>query len=133
MFFCRAVLESIRLLHLQVDVVHCHDWQTALIPAYLKIEYRHMPGYENIATLLTIHNLAYQGMFWHWDMLLTGLDWKYFNWQPDGVLRQAEPAEDRAGLCRLADDGQPDVCRGDSDRRAWAAGWRACCSSAAST
>ena len=33
------------------------------------------------AALLTIHNLAYQGLFWHWDMLLTGLDWKHFNWQ----------------------------------------------------
>ena len=40
-----------------------------------------MPRYEQIASLLTIHNMAYQGQFWHWDMLLTGLDWKYFNWQ----------------------------------------------------
>jgi starch synthase len=78
-FFCRAVLESIRLLHLQVDVIHSHDWQTSLIPAYLHIEYPHTPGYQNIASVLTIHNLAYQGIFWHWDMLLTGLDWKYFN------------------------------------------------------
>ncbi|MCR9118538.1 MAG: glycogen synthase GlgA [bacterium] len=80
-FFCRAVLESVRLLELPVDVFHCHDWQTGLIPAYLKIEYAEAAGYENIASLLTIHNLAYQGNFWHWDMLLTGLDWKYFNWQ----------------------------------------------------
>jgi starch synthase len=79
-FFCRAALESIRLLHLTVDVVHCHDWQTSLIPAYLKIEYAHTLGYESVASLLTIHNLGYQGIFWHWDMLLTGLDWKYFNW-----------------------------------------------------
>ena len=79
-FFCRAVLESIRLLDLPVDVVHCHDWQTGLIPAYLHIEYLHTAGYENVASLLTIHNLAYQGLFWHWDMLLTGLDWKYFNY-----------------------------------------------------
>lgn len=78
-FFCRGVLESIRLLKLSVDVVHCHDWQTGLVPAYLNLEYLHAAGYENIATLLTIHNLAYQGIFWHWDMLLTGLDWKYFN------------------------------------------------------
>jgi len=78
-FFSRAVLEAIRLLHLEVDVVHCHDWQTSLIPAYLHIEYAHTHGYEEMASLLTIHNLAYQGIFWHWDMLLTGLDWKYFN------------------------------------------------------
>ncbi|HEY2837772.1 MAG TPA: glycogen/starch synthase, partial [Pirellulales bacterium] len=79
-FFCRAVLDAIRALDLKIDVLHAHDWQTALLPAYLKTEYRGVPGYEQIATLFTIHNLAFQGQFWHWDMLLTGLDWKYFNW-----------------------------------------------------
>ena len=80
-FYCRAVVEAMRLLDLNVEVVHANDWQTALIPAYLKLEYRGVPGYENIGTLFTIHNMAYQGVFWHWDMLLTGLDWKHFNWQ----------------------------------------------------
>lgn len=80
-FFCRAILESIRLLDLETDLIHVNDWQAGLIPALLKIEYAGMLGYENISSLMTIHNLAYQGSFWHWDMLLTGLDWKYFNWQ----------------------------------------------------
>jgi len=80
-FFCRAVLEAIHLLDLKTDLIHAHDWQTGLIPAYLKAEYRGIPGYESIGTLLTIHNMAFQGLFWHWDMLLTGLDWRYFNWQ----------------------------------------------------
>jgi starch synthase len=79
-FFCRAIMESIRLLELPVDVIHANDWQTGLLPALLKIEYRGVPRYERIASLMTIHNLAFQGQFWHWDMLLTGLDWKYFNW-----------------------------------------------------
>ncbi len=80
-FFSRAVLEAVRLLDLEIDVIHANDWQTGLVPAYLRIEYRGVPGYEQLATLFTIHNMAYQGVFWHWDMLLTGLDWKYFNWQ----------------------------------------------------
>ena len=80
-FFSRAVLEAIRLLDLQVDVLHANDWQTGLVPAYLKIEYRSVPRYQRIASLLTVHNISYQGQFWHWDMLLTGLDWKYFNWR----------------------------------------------------
>lgn len=80
-FFSRAVLEAIRLLDLQVDVLHANDWQTGLIPAYLKIEYHSVPRYQRIAALFTIHNMSYQGQFWHWDMLLTGLDWKYFNWR----------------------------------------------------
>lgn len=78
-FFCRGVLELIRLLKLQPDVVHCNDWQTGLIPAYLKLEYNNTPGYQDLASVLTVHNLAYQGVFWHWDMELTGLDWSHFN------------------------------------------------------
>lgn len=80
-FFCRSVMELIRVLELQVDILHCNDWQTGLIPAYLRTEYQHAKGYEHISTVMTVHNLAYQGRFWHWDMLLTGLDWKYFNWR----------------------------------------------------
>ena len=79
-FFSRAVLEAIRLLDLPVDVLHANDWQTGLIPAYLKILYAGNPRYQKIASLFAVHNMAYQGTFWHWDMLLTGLDWKYFNW-----------------------------------------------------
>ena len=79
-FFSRAILEAIRLLELKVDVLHVNDWQTGMIPAYLKIEYQSVPRYGAIASLLTVHNISYQGQFWHWDMLLTGLDWKYFNW-----------------------------------------------------
>jgi starch synthase len=80
-FFSRAVLEAIRLLDLHVDVLHANDWQTGLVPAYLEIEYHSIPRYQRIASVLTVHNISYQGQFWHWDMLLTGLDWKYFNWR----------------------------------------------------
>ena len=78
-FFCRAIMESIRLLDLAPNIIHANDWQTGLVPAYLDLEYRDAPGYGEIASVFTIHNMAYQGQFWHWDMLLTGLDWKYFN------------------------------------------------------
>ncbi len=80
-FFSRAVLEVIRLLDLWPEIVHCHDWQTGLVPAYLTLEYHTLPRYRQIATLFTIHNMSYQGRFWHWDMILTGLDWKHFNWR----------------------------------------------------
>jgi len=79
-FFCRAVLEAIRGLNLDVDVINANDWQTGLIPAYLKTDYAVARGYQQIASVITIHNIEYQGVFWHWDMLVTGLDWKYFNW-----------------------------------------------------
>ncbi len=80
-FFSRAVMEAVRLLEFDVDILHANDWQTGLVPAYHKIEYRNVPRFERSASLMTVHNLSYQGTFWHWDMLLTGLDWKYFNWQ----------------------------------------------------
>ena len=79
-FFSRAVMETIRLLELDLDIIHANDWQTGLVPAFLNLEYRAVPRYKGIASLFTIHNMGYQGSFWHWDMLLTGLDWKYFNW-----------------------------------------------------
>jgi starch synthase len=80
-FFSRAAVEVIRLLKLNPDVVHCHDWQTGLIPALLKIEHRKTPILNELASVISVHNIAYQGQFWHWDMELTGLDWKYFNWR----------------------------------------------------
>lgn len=80
-FYCRAAIEAIERLELRVDAVHCHDWCAGLIPAYLKTLYADRAPWRGLTSLLTIHNLAYQGNFWHWDMALTGLDWKYFNWR----------------------------------------------------
>jgi starch synthase len=86
-FFCQAVLEAVRLLGYWPDVLHINDWQTGLIPVYLRELYpRHanpmlQPRYAEIRTLLTIHNLAYQGVFWHLDMPLTGLPWRLFNFE----------------------------------------------------
>jgi starch synthase len=84
-FFTRAVLEAIRLLDFWPDVVHANDWQTGLLPVYLKEEYARRPApvnrpwYRSIRSLFTIHNIAYQGIFWQWDMKLAGLDWRLFN------------------------------------------------------
>jgi len=80
-FFCRFVLDSLGQLKWIPDLIHCNDWQTGLIPAYLKTIHADDSELGQVATLMTIHNLAYQGNFWHWDMLLTGIDWQYFNWQ----------------------------------------------------
>ncbi len=78
-FFSRAAIEAIDLLGLDTHLLHCHDWPTGLIPEYLKTLYADRPSLEGLAALFTIHNLAYQGSFWHWDMELTGLGWEHFN------------------------------------------------------
>jgi starch synthase len=77
-FFCRAVTQAVAALNLHVDILHTNDWQTGLIPAYINLLYQKKEGYEKISTVHTIHNLAYQGIFWHWDMLLTGIGWEHF-------------------------------------------------------
>jgi starch synthase len=77
-FFSRAVLEAAQALDLQPDVIHCHDWQTGLIPVYLKTAYRSSPSLSRTASLLTIHNIGYQGLFWHYDLEMTNLGWELF-------------------------------------------------------
>ena len=77
-FFCRAVMEMIASMDIKVDILHSNDWQTGMIPAMQSILYQQKPGYEKIATVHTIHNLAYQGIFWHWDLPLTGIGWDHF-------------------------------------------------------
>jgi len=61
-FFCKAVLESLTHLQYQPDILHCHDWHTALIPLYLKEKYGNHPFYFGMKTVFTIHNLKHQGL-----------------------------------------------------------------------
>ena len=77
-FFSRAVLELGLALDLRPDIIHCNDWQTGLIPVYLKTLYAQNPSFQSTASLFTIHNLGYQGLFWHYDLHLTGLGWELF-------------------------------------------------------
>jgi starch synthase len=62
-YFNRAVLEMLPHIDFQPDVIHCHDWHTALIPLFLKTHYRHNRYYQDIKTTFTVHNLKYQGVF----------------------------------------------------------------------
>lgn len=76
-FFCKAALELARRTA-PWDVIHCHDWQTALIPVLRKIRSDLYGGIQKTKTLFTIHNLAHQGNFpfSHWDLL--DLEKQYF-------------------------------------------------------
>ena len=62
-FFSRAILEIIPHIDFKPDVIHCNDWQTALTPVYYSTMYAQRPGYENIKTVFTIHNIQYQGVY----------------------------------------------------------------------
>lgn len=62
-FFSRAVLEIIPHIGFTPDIIHCNDWQTAMVPVYLNEYYKYDGLYSNIKTVFTIHNIQYQGKY----------------------------------------------------------------------
>lgn len=78
-FFSQAALSALPLIGFQPDIIHCHDWQTGLIPVYLKDRFHGGDFFRNIKSVLTIHNLKFQGV---WDVKtvqrITGLPDYYF-------------------------------------------------------
>ncbi|MBI4671819.1 MAG: alpha-glucan family phosphorylase [Chloroflexi bacterium] len=73
LIFSRAALEMLPHLQWQPDIIHVNDWQTALIPNWLKTLYANNPFFENIASVYTIHNLAYFGAFGQRILEIAGL------------------------------------------------------------
>ncbi|MGH2486144.1 MAG: glycogen synthase, partial [Ktedonobacterales bacterium] len=71
--FCRAALEFTRWLGWAPDVIHCHDWHTGIVPNWIKTVYRDDPFFAHTATVYTIHNLAYQGIFGYRILEVAGL------------------------------------------------------------
>jgi starch synthase len=78
-FFSRCALEACMKLGFAPDIVHCHDWQSGLIPAYLKTIYRNKPCFLKTGSIFTIHNIAYQGLFDRAAFNLTGLPGRLFS------------------------------------------------------
>ena len=72
-FFSRAILEMLPALGWRPDVLHCNDWHTAIIPNWLATLYKEDARFSRIATLLTIHNLAYHGIFGHRVLQIAGI------------------------------------------------------------
>ncbi len=62
-FFSKAVLEMLNYIDFAPEIIHCNDWQTALVPLYLNVYYRQIEKYKNIRTVFTIHNIQYQGTY----------------------------------------------------------------------
>ncbi len=77
-FFCHGVIELLKRLDFRPDIIHCHDWQTALIPVLLKYGHQEDPFYKKTALVYTIHNLAYQGIFDREALPDLGLDESLF-------------------------------------------------------
>ncbi len=62
-FFSRAVLEMLPFIDFKPDIIHCNDWQTALVPTYYNLFYSQSDWYKGIKTVFTIHNIQYQGKY----------------------------------------------------------------------
>lgn len=79
-FFAKAVLESLPFMDFKPDIIHCHDWHAALVSVLLKTKYKENEFYKGIKTILTIHNIQYQGVF-NKDVLkdLLQLDEEYYS------------------------------------------------------
>ena len=78
-FFSRAVLSALPVIDFRPDVIHCHDWQTGLIPVYLHDSFAYGDFYRGIKSIMTIHNLKFQGV-WDIDTIkdIAGLSDYYF-------------------------------------------------------
>ena len=78
-FFSKAALSILPVVGYQPDIVHCHDWQTGLVPVYLKDSFHEGGFYVNMKSVMTIHNLKFQGI-WNIETVqdATGLDMSYF-------------------------------------------------------
>ncbi len=96
-FFSKAVLSAIPLLEFRPDIIHCHDWQTGLIPAYLNERFQQGEIFRGIKTIMTIHNLKFQGV---WDKKsvkdITGLPDFYFT--PDKMEAYGNSNYLKAGI-----------------------------------
>jgi len=84
-FLSRAALELVKRpeVHWQPDIVHCHDWQTGLVPNWLRTVYRHDPALASAASVYTIHDLEHQGILGYRVLELAGLSEYGFYTHPD--------------------------------------------------
>ncbi|HEX9985282.1 MAG TPA: glycogen synthase GlgA [Thermoanaerobaculia bacterium] len=95
-FFCRAVIRGCELLAFAPDVLHCHDWHTALLPVYLHSGLRGHELFGNTRSVYTIHNLNYQGIAGRDAFGILGLHDRY--WAPDALEHFGELNPMKGGL-----------------------------------
>ncbi len=95
-FFCKGVTETLRLLDIQADIVHAHDWQAALLPLLVRETERRHGVTLALKTVFTIHNIAYQGLFPGVKFGLTNLPDELYN--IDGIEYYAQVSFLKGGI-----------------------------------
>ena len=116
-FFSKAVLSVLPVIGFRPDIIHCHDWQTGLVPVYLHDSFQQNEFFWNIKTIMTIHNLKFQGV---WDVQtiknITGLSDYYFT---ADKLEAYKLSEGRYCVCRCSHYCKQYLCRGNQDTVLW--------------
>jgi starch synthase len=95
-FFCRAVIEGCGILGITADIIHAHDWHTALLPVYLHSGLRGAEHFRGTRSVFTIHNLNYQGNASPDAFSVTGLHARY--WAPDAIEHFGQLNPMKAGI-----------------------------------
>jgi len=95
-FFSRAVVEFLIKAKLAVDIIHCNDWPTALVPLFLRTHYAQKSFFKDTATVISVHDLASQRKFPPESLALTGLNWDYFT--PEQLALNGKFSFLKAGL-----------------------------------
>ena len=96
-FFCKAALSILPVVGFRPDIIHCHDWQTGLVPVYLKERFAADEYYRGIKSIMTIHNLKFQGI-WNIPTIksITGLSDYFFT--PDKLEKDHDANFLKGGL-----------------------------------
>ncbi|MBT0662903.1 glycogen synthase GlgA [Geobacter pelophilus] len=107
-FLSKAALEICKMLDFRPDIVHAHDWHTAAIPVLLNTLYLNDPFVGGRPTLLTVHNMQYQGDFYEGLMDVLGVGWEWFNFlnlEKDGAVNLLKGGLYHATLINTVSNG----------------------------
>ena len=103
-----AAFQLCRKQHWIPDLMHAHDWQTALVPVLLKFNTKYL-DFQGTASVFTVHNIGYQGIYNKANYVDTGLDWVYF------YSAGFEFLKSRVAFCRSVDDRFSNIRTGDTE------------------
>ena len=107
-FFSKAVLAIMPVIDFKPDIIHCHDWQTGLIPVFLKSAFAENPFYQNTRTIMTIHNLKFQGT-WDIDTFKYNTALPDYMFTSDKLLSNSTPTPNAEGFVPIPDSIEEEI------------------------
>jgi starch synthase len=106
-YYSKRVLSLLKEINFKPDIIHVHDWQASLIPVYFNALFAKDEFFKNTKTILTIHNLGYQGLFPREEFPKLGLDWSLFNIEALEFYGKINILKGGIGFCDLLNTVSP--------------------------